>query len=260
MTIQLEKAIALETTSASLTHVGHVRKINEDCLYENRKKGIWAVADGMGGYAAGDIASRILINAIMDVDPASTLEISVERVESAIQIANKKLLNELTLPTDCKQIGTTIVVLIYCSAENRCACLWVGDSRLYAFRRNQIYQLTKDHSVVQEMVDRGVLDNRLRDSHPQSHVITRAVGVVENLKVDVVIFDPEAGDAYLLCSDGLYNEVSSEQMMEHASELEYPFVTISAEKWCQQLTQNLLKSVLSSTATDNVSINVVAMV
>lgn len=249
--------LSLRVQSATKTHPGHVRTVNEDSVYENCQRGLWAVADGMGGYAAGDVASKTVVMALSELSLAESLEESIELVKQAIYKANQKLLFELTLPPNCKQIGSTVAVLLFNRKENRCACLWVGDSRLYALRNNELYQLTKDHSLVQEMVDDGLLDPNHRDSHPQSHVITRAVGVSDDLEVDVMTFSPEPGDIYFLCSDGLYNEINCEQILACITResTSYHHSTLS----CERIANRLVEEVLKTKASDNVSVNVISL-
>ncbi len=251
----------LAVYSVALTHKGHCRAVNEDAVYDNIDSGIWAIADGMGGYAAGDVASKIVVNALHSnhhLCMNKSLSNTVAVLKQAILKANYKLLSELTLPEGCSQAGSTVVVLKYHLLENRCACLWVGDSRAYVFRNNQLFQMTKDHSLVQEMVDDGVLDPCVRDSHPKSNVITRAVGVCSELEVDVVTFSPQSGDLLLLCSDGLYNEVTAEQMLQCilASGVSQRGFE---QAYCDSVAHSLMQKVLHTKARDNVSINVIVL-
>lgn len=251
------EATLLKAMSATKTHTGHKRQVNEDAVFGNAEKGIWAVADGMGGYAAGDVASATVINALAQVELNGSLDQNVAAIKSAIQLANKHLLYETTLPAQCQQLGTTVVALCYTPGQNRCACLWVGDSRVYVLRDHALYQLTKDHSVVQEMVDNGVLAPELRDSHPQSHVITRAIGVADELDIDVVTFMPQAGDIYLLCSDGLYNDICLHQELTRI----YQKVSNSPadDSLCETLACGLMDAVLSTEASDNITVSVITL-
>lgn len=243
--------------AAAVTHVGHKRSVNEDAYYCNPVKGIWAVADGMGGYAAGDVASQSVIMALRSAAKSGSFEMRISAVKQAIMSANQHLRSELTIPSGCRQLGTTIVVLLMDEDSRRCACLWVGDSRLYALRNQNLFQLSKDHSLVQEMVDRGLLEDHERDGHPQSNIITRAVGIEDNLDIDVVEFEMLPGDLYILCSDGLYGELPPGKLLallqDQGADIALP------DQRCRWATRTLLSAVLDTKARDNVTINVIAI-
>lgn len=241
--------------SATRSHPGHKRRINEDSAFTDVARGLWVVADGMGGYAAGDVASRTVVQSLSGVGLTGSLEDCINLLKDALLQANQRLLFETTLPSGCEQIGSTVAILFFHPEENCCVCLWVGDSRIYALRGQDLFQLTRDHSVVQEMVDSGVLDESRRDTHPQSHVITRAIGICDDLEVDVVTFEPREGDLYVLCSDGLYNEVSvAEQLQGNASSL-----PADGARKSEQLATTLLDATLQTSARDNVTLTVVSM-
>lgn len=244
--------------SAAHTHPGHVRDVNEDAFYADCGRGLWAVADGMGGYAAGDVASRLLVTSLERLELSETsFDIMVEELERTVQQVNYQLRFEMTLPHGCTQIGSTIVILFYHPAENKCACLWVGDSRVYVQRNNELFQVTKDHSVVQEMVDNGVLEPSKRDTHPKSNVITRAVGVCDELAVDVVTFEPLSGDVYFLCSDGLYSELDADKML--ACILREDVSNRQGKIFCEGIAGRMLEEVLQTEAKDNVTVNVISV-
>ena len=237
-------------SSASVTHPGNVREINEDSIL--RSEGVlWAVADGMGGYAAGDVASRVVIEALsgLQTNGASVDCVSydmVSTIEETLQQVNQKLAFEMTVGTGSEVMGSTVVVAVYHGTQ--CTCLWAGDSRLYVQRQGELYQISKDHSVVQDMIDEGVLSTEEAENHPQSHVITRAVGVHDVLELSKVTFDLQSNDVLLLCSDGLYNEVSPETIRELLADQ-----TLD----CELKAQALLGAALSTKARDNISVSVV---
>lgn len=194
--------------SASATDVGGKRKINEDALLARPEAGLWAVADGMGGHAAGDVASNAVIHPLTLIERNGSLADFVEAVEDALMSVNQQLRDYARDELGGRTVGSTVVTLIL--SERTGVCLWAGDSRLYRVRGNQLTRLSRDHSAVQEMVEAGAITQAEADRHPKSNVITRAVGGAETLLVDSAVFAPAPGDTYLLCSDGLYNEVAED--------------------------------------------------
>ena len=194
--------------SASATDVGGKRKINEDALLARPEAGLWAVADGMGGHAAGDVASNAVIHPLTQLERNGSLADFVEAVEDALMSVNQQLRDYARNELGGRTVGSTVVALIL--SERTGVCLWAGDSRLYRLRGNQLARLSRDHSAVQEMVEAGAITQAEADRHPKSNVITRAVGGAETLLVDSAVFAPDPGDTYLLCSDGLYNEVAED--------------------------------------------------
>ena len=180
--------------SAARTHVGHVRTINEDRVLDAPAQGLWAVADGMGGHTRGDAAAGLVVGALAPLDrpDPATLRRALERADAAVR---------QKVPGS----GATVVAL---SLDGACAHLaWAGDSRGYRLRDGVLTRLTRDHSVVQELVDAGVLASARAADHPQAHVVTQAIGAADCLAVDSVSVDVAAGDRFLLCSDGLCHRV-----------------------------------------------------
>ena len=236
---------SISFSSASVTHPGNVRAVNEDSVL-NVAGNVWAVADGMGGYAAGDVASRIVIEALTNVDELDSIVDLVEKIESTLQRANKKLAFEMTVGIGSEVMGSTVVVAA--CYGNQCTCLWVGDSRLYVQRQGELYQISKDQSVVQGLIDDGLLSPEQADNHPQSHVITRAVGVHDELDLSKVTFDLHSDDVLLLCSDGLYNEVNAETIRNLLSD---------SSLNCELKAQALLGAALNTEARDNISVSVI---
>lgn len=194
--------------SAAATDVGSKRRINEDALLERPDAGLWVVADGMGGHAAGDVASHAVVHPLSLVQRPDALADFVEAVEDALMSVNQQLRDYATQELGGRTVGSTVVVLLLSARTG--VCLWAGDSRLYRLRGGQLSRISRDHSAVQEMVDAGAITQEEADRHPKSNVITRAVGGSERLLVDAAVFAPETGDTYLLCSDGLYNEVAED--------------------------------------------------
>lgn len=175
------------------------------------ERGIWAVADGMGGHAAGDIASRAVIDSLLDLEPAADLRKCVRSVRVAMQKVNESLI--LAAKRRWRQIvGSTVAVLLL--SDDRYICLWAGDSRIFLLRNQQLKQLTQDHSQVEEMISKGRITRAQAESMPGSSAITRAVGVMESLELDIVSGKTQEGDTFLLCSDGLYNELPPSEIAQ----------------------------------------------
>ena len=235
--------------SAVRSHVGNVRELNEDAYCDHAEQGIWCIADGMGGYEAGEVASNMVVNAVSDavdkVVAATDLDQKVAGLTAAIQSANTCLTQERTLAPDSGVMGCTVLAVVISGAE--CACVWAGDSRLYLLRENGLYQLSKDHSVVQELLDKGLIAADERETHPQRHVITRAVGANPELELDFLALDLLPDDVLMLCSDGLYSEIGPDLIMS----------ILSSTEDCDTKASRLLESVLSAAARDNVTVSVI---
>lgn len=192
------------------TDVGRVRSLNEDALLDRGDIGLWVVADGMGGHAAGDFASQAIVDALGQVAPPSGGSSFLRDVEERIQVAHAALRRESLARGAGGIIGSTVVALL---AWNRhYACIWAGDSRLYLLRDGALRRVSRDHSLVQDLVDAGELAPEQAESHPQANVVTRAVGAVEHLVLDKTHEQISVGDMFLLCSDGLTRHVSDQEI------------------------------------------------
>ena len=234
----------IEWNSFARTDVGVVREVNEDAILAKPEIGLWAVADGMGGHLVGDIASSKIITALDEVIPQPMLSDYVDAVEDALLDINEKMLEYAQVMFDAGTMGSTLVALII--KERIGVCLWVGDSRLYRFRNQQLVQITRDHSQLEEMIELGLLSKEAAENYPHKNVITRAVGVEESLYVDINIFTTQIGDIFLLCSDGLYNSVSNEELLE----------ALAIRDLEAMVTQLVNKSIANG-APDNVSVIIV---
>lgn len=235
----------LTWTSAHATDVGAKRKINEDAVMLRPEDGFWVVADGMGGHAAGDVASAAIVHSLSHTRRESDLPDFVDAVEDALHAVNQQLRDYARDELGGRTVGSTVVSLIL--GHHTGVCLWAGDSRLYRLRQGQLSRISRDHSAVQEMVDAGVITPAQAQQHPQSNVITRAVGGNEVLLVDSAVFAPEAGDTYLLCSDGLYNEVPEDVIRRKLG------------LGVEEAVAHLLDETLTHGARDNVSIVVIKL-
>lgn len=200
----------------------------------------------MGGHAAGDVASHAIIHPLQQLERPDSLPEFVDAVEDVLLTVNQQLRDYARDELSGRTVGSTVISLLL--SQRTGVCLWVGDSRLYRLRQGQLTRVSRDHSAVQEMVESGAITQAEADSHPKSNVITRAVGGGDVLHVDAAIFVPEPGDVYLLCSDGLYNEVTEDSIRRKlALELE-------------EAAQRLIDEALHNGGRDNVSLVIVKVV
>jgi protein phosphatase len=198
---------------SSLTHPGKVRERNEDSCLVRTDAGFWVVADGMGGHEAGDMASRILVESLNAIErPEAALEL-LEQCEVQISRANQQIM-DLSRARNGATIGTTAALLLV--RDRHYACLWAGDSRIYLIKDGTISQLSRDHTEVEELVVAGALSREDAESWP-NNVITRAVGVAEELELEIVTGPADPGDTFVLCSDGLTKHLSDKEILECAA-------------------------------------------
>jgi protein phosphatase len=196
--------MSLRWSVCTATDVGKVRKVNEDSFLDRSDAGLWVVADGMGGHAAGDVASRMVVEALSSSSPDASLPALADELEQKLEAVNAELI-KLAKDTRKKTIGCTVVA--FAIRGNHGLVAWAGDSRLYRLRGDHFECLTQDHALVEELVTVGLLSRAEAEKHPQANRITRAVGAGEPLFVDFEIYSLKPGDRFLLCSDGLYKEV-----------------------------------------------------
>jgi protein phosphatase len=236
----MKEAMPLQWDSACRSHVGKVRKLNEDAVLERPDRGLWVVADGMGGHAAGDFASTSVVDALNDIQTPASLGALLGDVRQRLQTVNRTLSEEARRRRQ-EVIGSTVVVLVLFGTH--AVVLWAGDSRAYLYRGGELKQLTRDHSQVEEFLSLGLITPEQVEGHPASNIITRAVGVAEYLDVDSEMFEIQAGDTLLLCSDGLYRELDEAEIRR-----------CLAGEDCQQACEALLNGALAEGARDNVSV------
>jgi protein phosphatase len=234
----MAQATPFHWQSASCSHVGRVRRINEDSLLDQPERGLWAVADGMGGHTLGDVASRMVVDALAHLPDANANDI-----RACLSDVNRRLMTEAAM-RDVQVIGSTAVVLL--ASGSRCSCIWAGDSRIYRYRDGVLQQLTRDHSHVEELVARGLLSPADASRHPGHNLITRAIGVADLLELEEGDTEVRNGDMFVLCSDGLSNEVDAEQI-----------ATLLARHDCRLAAQRLVEEALAHGGRDNVTVVVV---
>ena len=241
----IAKDFAMNWTCSAATHTGHKRDNNEDAYLIKPELGIWAVADGMGGHRDGQEASQTIVQQLSELKPSPSYQKMKEQLRSCLTHVNYSLYHKglTTAPYDV--IGSTVALML--THQQRCQLLWAGDSRIYLLRHRKFQQLSKDHSYVQKLVDSGNLSISEAKNHPKANMITKAIGINATVDVESASLEAEPGDRFLICSDGLYNELSDQEIVNF---LKQP----SIEKACKEM----LKLVLSRDAKDNVTIVIVA--
>lgn len=193
--------------SVSRTHTGLVRSHNEDALVERSDVGLWAVSDGMGGHAAGDVASGLVVAAIRQLSPD---RLSPDGIRQALEAVNDDLLARSAGSQD-RTMGATVTVLG--SDGSTFFCLWAGDSRLYRLRNGKLTQLTRDHRFIQDLLDSGRITEAEARKHPRRNVITRAVGVAKDLELEGCDGKVEPDDTFLLVTDGVTGACTDDEIM-----------------------------------------------
>lgn len=230
--------------SIAVSHVGKVRQHNEDSVLDKPSQGLWVVADGMGGHEAGDIASQMIVNTLDQLAPRAYISDYIDLVDDTLVRINQDLLDYGRTKLNGLTVGSTVVCMITRDALG--VALWVGDSRLYRLRDDNLVQLTKDHSEVQRLVDEGVITPEQAENSAFKNVLTRALGAHDVVDIDINAFDVESGDRFLLCSDGLYNEVSEQDI-----------ATIIKIKSFDHVADAFTEKVLTTPARDNFSFIVI---
>lgn len=226
--------------SSAATHVGHVRSVNEDAFLDSREQGLWAVADGMGGHSQGDRASQEIIARLSEFRTSNDVETNLQNLMAQLEAANRSCREH----HDGQVMGSTVAALHV--VDTRGFLLWAGDSRIYRLRDGALRQLTDDHSLVQELHRLGELTAEQAENHPSSNVITRAIGVNDELEVQVRETEIRSGDRFLLCSDGLFKDLKP-------GELD----TLIALPSAQYARDEMLSLALSRGGRDNVTLVVV---
>lgn len=225
----------LTARSAARTHVGRVRQVNEDRLLDAPELGLWAVADGMGGHVGGGAAATEAIRALCGLAEPVTLD----AIASSLAVAHEAVRGA------GDERGTTIAGLTI--ADARFTAFWIGDSRVYRLRGGALEQITRDHSLVQELVDSGVLTPDQAARHPHANIITRAIGIEGWTAPDTASGDALPGDCFLICSDGLSGLVETANIARMLTR--EPAAAVDA----------LIGAALEAGGTDNVTAVVIAL-
>jgi protein phosphatase len=228
--------------TGAATHTGKVRDHNEDAFVTRPEAGVWAVADGMGGHEAGEVASAKLVEALRSIDQPTSAADLLARCEASVLRANHEL--HMLAAERGGTIGTTLAALL--TYGGYYAGVWSGDSRIYRVRKKEIGQISRDHTEAQALVDQGFLSPEEARHWPRSNVITRAIGIAAHPELDIEHGEIEADDIFVLCSDGLTGHVADAEIRELV-------VRYRPQAACDAL----VDLTLARGATDNVTIVVV---
>jgi protein phosphatase len=231
----------------SASDVGRVRSNNQDARITTER--VLAVADGMGGHRGGEVASQIAL----EVLPISFTEPSRDALVEAAHVANQVVWNRAAEDPELRGMGTTLVAIapvVDDDGNETLAWLNIGDSRLYLLRDGELDQVSEDHSLVEEMVRDGRISADEARGHPQRNILTRALGIDQQPEVDSDFINPYAGDRYLLCSDGLFNEVDEQRIASTLRRLADP----------EQAAQELVRLALEGGGRDNITVVVADVV
>ena len=198
-----------------MTDVGNFRKVNEDYIdyYTDDTKRIYVIADGMGGHNAGEIASKLAVeNTISYINSLSQLDDLEESIRKAVGDSNNKIYELSKSKADLNGMGTTLTACLI--KGNDMVIAHVGDSRCYIIKDKAISQVTKDHSLVQQLLDEGSITESEADNHPNRNIITRALGTNSTVDIDVIKMDIKGIEKIILCTDGLSNLVNEQELYD----------------------------------------------
>lgn len=230
--------------SCCRTNTGRRRSINEDAFLNMDNIGLWVVADGMGGHARGDMASRFVVEAFNGLIKPQSMDEFAGIVKDRLRQANQRMRDQFSGTGPDQMMGSTVVAFLVYKREWR--CIWAGDSRAYLMRNGQLVQITRDHNVAQDMVDRGELRQEEATFHPSANRLTRALGTQNEPGLDEYCSLLHDGDTVLLCSDGLVKEVSNQEVAQ-----------ILENGDCEEASQELVELTLERGARDNVTVAVI---
>ena len=227
--------------AAGATHVGLVRQSNQDNFA--LREGTFVLADGMGGHQGGEVASFEATSTILESGKIN----SVADMVKSVSKANQAILKRAKKEDNLSGMGTTVCVLseiVGTTGKKRIGIANVGDSRIYRLGKSELTQITQDHSLVGDLVRTGELTQEEAARHPQRNILTRALGIEQDLVIDTWELNPVAGDKYLLCSDGLFNEIDDEKIAQILME--------DAE--LEKIAQNLIDHALEAGGHDNITV------
>lgn len=233
--------------TVAMTDVGRKRKLNQDYVFASGKPqgnmpNLFIVADGMGGHNAGDFASKYTVETIVSEIRNSFEKNPTIIIKKAISAANTGVRREASLDPSLAGMGTTVVVATVIGRYLQVAN--VGDSRLYVVNSEEIRQITKDHSLVEEMIRLGAIDRADARLHPDKNIITRAIGVREEVEVDFFTIELKPCDTILMCSDGLSNMLEDEEIKK-----------IVNNKWgINEIAEELIKQANNNGGKDNIAV------
>ncbi|GAB3592576.1 protein phosphatase 2C domain-containing protein [Angustibacter peucedani] len=240
-------ASPLEMAVGAATDVGHRRRRNEDCVLAEGS--VYVVADGMGGHAAGDVASRLVVEAFRELAPREDLRAA--DVLAALRTANADMLSSSARHPEQSGMGTTAsgLVVVQAGGSPHWAVFNVGDSRVYRYVDGDLHQVSVDHSEVQELVDAGMLSPAEARAYPRRNVVTRSLGHDPMPQVDLWVVPQQPGERFVVCSDGLTDEVEDDVIAAVLADDDEP----------QRTAERLVEAALEAGGRDNVTAIVVAL-
>jgi len=192
--------------SAGLTSQGLRGAANQDAFLSDDGRGLWLVADGMGGHRGGEVAAGAICDKLAAIELSDTLSRSIGQIETALREVNRDLRALARAEAPDTVIGATLAAVLI--QGRHAICLWSGDSRAYLARREEIFLLTRDHKLVDELVATGEVEGSAAPSHPSRHIVTRAVGATDVLEIDLNHVTLQAEDRLLLCTDGVSDRLT----------------------------------------------------
>ena len=233
--------------SFSITDIGKERELNQDYVFESQERignlsNLFIVADGMGGHNAGDYASRFSVNKIVEGIEGSFEQSPVKILNQSIQNANAQLRRVAEEDISMKGMGTTLVAATIMGHFLQVAN--IGDSRLYIINGDNIRQITRDHSLVEEMVRMGGIDRETARTHLDKNIITRAIGATETVDIDFFNVELNRGDIVLMCSDGLTNMLEDEEIR----------MIVSGQRDIIEKAQKLVEQANNNGGKDNIAV------
>lgn len=223
------------------TDIGRVRRQNEDAGWFDENKAVFAVADGMGGHLAGEVASGIAIEAVKRMAETHE-EPAISVLRDAVQAAHERILAHAKAQPGCAGMGTTLSMMW--KGYRYVYIAHVGDSRIYRFRGERLEQITEDHSLVEELVRARLITREEARTHPRRNIITRALGTQGDNKPDLLAADVQPGDLWLLCTDGLHGMISDQRIAE----------IMRSTDDLNAMADNLMRAALDAGGRDNVTL------
>lgn len=247
----------MEIISAGISDIGRKRDTNQDSIFVSKKDHFYIVADGMGGHSGGELASTMAVKHMSEFIKNNTELKADECLKAALSHANLEIKKFADNDQTLKGMGTTVVSLLFNMNEETVSIGNVGDSRAYVITHEKLFQLTKDHSLVQEKINMGLYTRKQALEDPHKNVLSRTVGYDEDVKIDIFNYKLKKGDIFLICSDGLHGKVSDEDIIytikKELLNRALDFTTI------RDCAQNLVRQANENGGQDNISVVLAAV-
>ncbi|MBG07839.1 MAG: hypothetical protein CME68_03725 [Halobacteriovoraceae bacterium] len=237
--------------SASLTDIGLKRSKNQDSIYSSNEEGLFIVADGMGGHAGGETASNLAVKTIPKYISENKSQTPNEASSDSVKKANQVILELGSKMPELKGMGTTVVQIYFKGPFAYVSNL--GDSRSYLINKQQVYQITRDHSLIQEKINLRIYTREQAAADPNKNVLVRTCGLEENVDVDVFTYKVRKNDIFVLCSDGLHSRVSDSDIL-HIINKHIPDPKLANDKIIHQTVAALVAQANANGGNDNISV------